>query len=211
MVVFVASAFPSDAPDQWPTKIMELHRLAKNAYRLCRASEGLHADLVGELYSAKSRGVGFVLSKFEQLHPIWCFYTPVVADDKCYLFPPNMFVPEVLYKSSDFKDEFSIAYVNHLKQNGVDDTPDVRKDVDFFFNVEQTVAAVRTHFCSVYCQAVVKPKKQMESVHEVKSRVAALKNDTQMKITDGNCLSEPISTGFLKNCTVPSLYLFSRI
>ncbi|KAL3238877.1 hypothetical protein MRX96_021897 [Rhipicephalus microplus] len=98
-----------DASDQWPTKIVELHRLAKNAYRLCRASEGLHADLVGELYSAKSRGVGFVLSKFEQLHPIWCFYTPVVADDKCYLFPPNMFVPEVLYKSSDFKDEFSIA------------------------------------------------------------------------------------------------------
>ncbi|KAH6942828.1 hypothetical protein HPB50_010775 [Hyalomma asiaticum] len=126
--------------DQWPTKVMELHRIAKEAYRLCRASEGLHADLVGELYSSKSRGIGFVLSKVEQLHPVWAFYKPLVAGPKCYLFPPDMFVPAILYKNSDFKDEFSFAYLDHLKQGGVDDSPDVRKDVEFFFGMQQSMA-----------------------------------------------------------------------
>ncbi|XP_070380241.1 uncharacterized protein [Dermacentor albipictus] len=134
-----------DGSDQWPSKIFELHKIAKEAYRICRATEGFHADLVRELYSAKSRGVSYVISKFEQLHPIWPFYTPVVGDMKCYLFPPEMFVPVTAYKNEDLMDEFAAAYMNHLKDSGLDETPEVRNDIDFFLNVEKTMAKLSTH------------------------------------------------------------------
>ncbi|KAH7950511.1 hypothetical protein HPB49_025049 [Dermacentor silvarum] len=134
-----------DGSDQWPSKVLELHNTARQAYRLCRASEGLHGDLIKELYSAKSRGVNYVISKFERLHPIWCFYTPLVGDGNCYLFPPVMFVPVTVYKSDDFLEEFVTAFLEHLKDNGLEDTPEVRSDIDFFVDVEKKMAELSAH------------------------------------------------------------------
>ncbi|XP_037572013.2 uncharacterized protein LOC119454076 [Dermacentor silvarum] len=56
-----------------------------------------------------------------------------------------MFVPVTVYKSDDFLEEFVTAFLEHLKDNGLEDTPEVRSDIDFFVDVEKKMAELSAH------------------------------------------------------------------